>query len=409
MPSSSGSVQSVNNISILLVSRMHKNRNIVIIALIAVVNALGYGIIIPILYSYSHKFGLSDFENGLLFSLFAICSFVSTPIIGRLSDRYGRRPLLIVSIAGTGISFLMMAFAPNAAILFLARALDGFTAGNLPVASAVISDTTKPHERARGFGIIGASFSFGFIFGPAISAVTVGIWDALPFVIAAVISFIAVAATWLFLPETNKHIGTIHKGKLFDLTRMWHSVKDPAVGASFLITFTFAIALFMFIYGFQPYMVKELHLSPIQISALFTIFGVVGLISQAMIGKIIKGFGLKRTFSGAFIAITLVFTAMFFTHSFAPFVVLNILLGFFNTTINPMTQTILSHETEPHMQGAMLGLNASYMNLGQIAGPILGGLFATVGLTMPFLVAAVFTFACFLLSRHVMTHNTLTS
>src|SRR6266852_5010677 len=117
------------------------NRNLFIIALIAVVNALGYGIIIPILYSYSKRFGLSDFQNGLLFALFSLCQFISTPFIGRMSDKYGRKPLLVVSILGTAISFLMMAFAPNVIFVFLARALDGLTAGNIPVASAVISDT----------------------------------------------------------------------------------------------------------------------------------------------------------------------------------------------------------------------------------------------------------------------------
>src|SRR3954467_9402218 len=104
------------------------NRNLLIIALIVMVNMLGYGIIIPILYAYSKKFGLSDFENGLLFAMFSICQFISTPIIGRLSDKYGRRPLLLVSIAGTALSFFMMAFAPNALFLYLARALDGLTA-----------------------------------------------------------------------------------------------------------------------------------------------------------------------------------------------------------------------------------------------------------------------------------------
>src|SRR6266446_1565743 len=149
------------------------NRNLLIIALIAVVNMLGYGIIIPILYAYSKKFGLSDFQNGLLFAMFSICQFISTPIIGRLSDIYGRRPLLLISIAGTAVSFFITAFAPNAAFLFIARALDGLTAGNIPVAFAVISDSTKPEDRPKAFGLIGAAFSFGFVFGPAIAALTI--------------------------------------------------------------------------------------------------------------------------------------------------------------------------------------------------------------------------------------------
>lgn len=192
-----------------------QNRNLAIIALVAVVNALGYGIIIPILYSYSMKFGLTDFQNGLLFATFSLFQFLSTPIIGRLSDKYGRRPLLIMSIAGTAVSFVMLAFAPNILFLFLARSLDGITAGNIPVASAVITDTTEPKDRAKGFGIIGASFGFGFIFGPIISALTVGINPAYPFLIAAAVSVVAVIITALFLPETNKHIGETKHDKLF--------------------------------------------------------------------------------------------------------------------------------------------------------------------------------------------------
>ena len=144
---------------------LRQNRNLLIIALIAVVNMLGYGIIIPILFAYSLKFGLNAFQNGLLFAVFSICQFISTPIIGRLSDKYGRRPLLLISIVGTALSFFMMAFAPSAIFLFLARGLDGLTAGNIPVAFAVISDSTKVEERAKAFGLIGAAFSFGFVSG----------------------------------------------------------------------------------------------------------------------------------------------------------------------------------------------------------------------------------------------------
>lgn len=384
---------------------MHKNRNVVIIGLIAVVNALGYGIIIPILYSYSKKFGLSDFENGLLFATFAICSFIATPVIGRLSDKYGRRPMLIASIGGTAVSFIMMAFAPNVFVLFLARALDGLTAGNLPVAAAVISDTTEPHERAKGFGIIGAAFNFGFIFGPAISGLTYHISPAIPFLIAAAISLVAVAATYFYLPETNKHIGQVHKGKLFDFTRMWHALKDPAVGITFILTFTFSLGLFMFFLGFQPYLIKGLHLSPFEVSAIFTVFGLAGLISQTFLGKITKRFGLKRTFNAVFLIVTCVFIAIYFTSALMPFIIFNIILGFVNPTVNPMLQTILSQESDPKMQGVMQGLNTSYMNLGQILGPILGGFFATIGLKVPFIAAACITFICFLLSFQVLKHK----
>src|SRR5438067_839574 len=230
------------------------NRSLLIIALIALVNMLGYGIVIPILYAYSKKFGLSDFQNGLLFAMFSVCQFISTPIIGRLSDKYGRRPLLLISIIGTAVSFFVTAFAPNAAFLFLARALDGLTAGNIPVAFAVISDSTKTEDRAKAFGIIGSALNFGFVFGPAVAALTVGFSQALPFIIAGVITTIAAILAALYLPETNRHMGEVQKGKLFDFPKLWHTLFDPNVGVTFVISLVFFLAFSCaIIYGFQPF------------------------------------------------------------------------------------------------------------------------------------------------------------
>lgn len=381
-----------------------QNRNLLIIALIAVVNALGYGIIIPVLYSYSLRFGLSDFQNGLLFALFAICQFLATPLIGRMSDKYGRRPLLIASITGTALSFFMMAFAPSAIFLFFARALDGITAGNIPVASAVISDTTAPKDRAKGFGIIGASFGFGFVFGPAISALTVGISPALPFIIAGVVSAVAVVVTAIFLPETNQHMGEVKKGKLFDFGKLYHALFDPSVGMTLLISlfyfFAFSCAIF---YGFQPFTKKILHMTETEISMLFTLFGIIGLVTQLFIvPRVTKKFGLKHSFSFSLIAVAVIFCAIFFTKSLAIFVFLSILLGLSNSLIQPLTQTILSNETDAKSQGTIMGINASYMSIGQIFGPIAGGAIATIAVPYPFLAGSIFMLICFFLSFRVL-------
>lgn len=258
---------------------------------------LGYGIIIPIQYTYAQTFGLNDFQNGLLFAIFSIFQFISTPIIGRLSDKYGRRPLLITSITGTALSFFMMAFAPNALWLFISRALDGITAGNIPVALAVIADSTEEKDRPRAFGFIGAAFGLGFVIGPAIAGLTVNIDPKVPFIIAGIITLVAVAMTALFLPETNKHIGEVRYGKLFDFKKMWHALFDPNVGTTFLITLfyylSFACAI---IYGFQPFSTKVLNLSLQQISLLFVLYGIVGLVTQTMlIGPILKRFEIKKS------------------------------------------------------------------------------------------------------------------
>lgn len=379
------------------------NRNLAIIALIAVVNALGYGIVFPILYSYSQKYGLSDFDNGLLFALFSICQFISTPIIGRLSDRYGRRPLLVISIAGTFVSFIMMALAPSAVFLFLARALDGLTAGNLPVAQAVISDTTETKHRARGFGIIGAAFGFGFIFGPAISALTVGISPATPFIIAAAISFVAVLVTALFLPETNKHLGEVKRGKLFDLKKLYNTLFDPNVGTTFVISLFYFLAFSLFIYAFQPYSVKILKLSANQISLLFMAVGVVGLITQTfLVQRISKIFGLKKTFSGSILVVAFSFLLSFLSSSFIPFFIAMLILGFSNGLVQPLVNTILSQETDEKSQGSVMGLNVSYGSIGQIVGPIAAGAIATIAISLPFLAGSIVVLFCFFLSFKVL-------
>lgn len=379
------------------------NRNLFIIAVIAVVNALGYGIIIPILYSYSIKFGLSDFQNGLLFSVFSICQFISTPFIGRLSDKFGRRPLLIASITGTAISFFMAAFAPNAAFLFLARALDGLTAGNIPVASAVISDTTDLKSRAKGFGIIGASFGFGFVFGPAISALTVGYNASLPFIIAGVVSVAAVVLTIFFLPETNKHIGEVQKGKIFDLRKLIEAITDKNVGLTLIITLIYNIAFGILIFAFQPFSIKVLHVTANQIAAIFTVFGVVGLVTQVFIlPRLTKIFSDKKVLRYALFLMIFAFIGLAISKSLPFFIAVSVLIGFANSFVGPLIQTILSKETDAKSQGSIQGINASYISIGTIIGPVLGGLIASVSLSYPFFVAGAISFVCFLLSFKVL-------
>ena len=387
-----------------MLNLLKKDKNLTIIALIAIVNALGYGIIIPILYSYSKQFGLSDFQNGLLFALFSLCQFFSTPIIGRLSDKYGRKPLLTLSIAGTAVSFLIMAFAPSALFLFIARALDGITAGNIPVALAVISDTATDDNRTHAFGIISAAFGFGFVFGPAISAFTVGFSAAVPFIIAAVVSLIAVVVTALFLPETNKHIGEVKAGKVFDFKRLWHALFDPNVGATFVITLfyflAFACAL---IYGFQPFTKEVLHISTAQNAELFTLFGAVGLVSQIfLVHRIAKKMGTKRAFAFGLGATGVAMFIMFLSRSLILFVVASVILGLVNGIAQTLIPAILSQETDEKSQGSVMGLNASYQSIGMIVGPILGGILATKYIALPFLAGSVFMGLCLLLSSQVM-------
>lgn len=381
-----------------------KNRsNIFIIAIIAVVNALGYGIIIPILYSYSHRFGLNDFQNGLLFAIFSVCQFIATPVIGRLSDKYGRKPLLIISLAGTVASFLIMGLAQNAFYLFLARAIDGITAGNIPVALAVISDTTEPKDRAKGFGIIGAAFGFGFVFGPGISAVTVGLGVAVPFFIAATIAAIAVVLTALILPETNKHRGLPHKEKLFDFVHMARALFDENIGLTLLISLLYSFGFSMFIYAYQPLSVEILHLSAKQISINFTIFGLVGLIAQSVIiPAITKRIGEKPMLTNSLLLSIVTFVGFYFTRSLPMLIVVSVFHSLANAFVNPLIQALLSRDVDAHSQGSIMGLNQSYVSIGMIFGPIVGGGLAALNIPLPFLTGGVIAAACFIISLQIL-------
>ncbi len=383
---------------------MKSNKNLLIIALIAFVNMLGYGIVWPLLYGYSKKYGLTDFQNGLLFASYSICQFISTPIIGRLSDKYGRRPLLLISVAGTAISFFVMAFAPNVLFLFLARVLDGLTAGNIPVAFAVISDSTKPEERAGAFGKIGSAFNFGFIFGPAIAALTVGLGQAVPFIIAGLITIVAVALAWKYLPETNQHMGEVQKGKLFDLAKLWHTLFDPNVGTTFIITLIYFLAFSCaIIYGFQPFTTNILKISQSQNSLIFTMFGILGLISQNLIvGRVAKKWGMKKAFMSSMLLTGLSFGLMFIARSLPVFIIASIILALVNSIGQTLIPTILSQEADAKSQGSIMGLNASYQSIGMIIGPILGGLVATIAIPLPFLVGGVLMLICYWLSFNIL-------
>ncbi len=374
-----------------------------IIALIAVVNALGYGIVIPVLYSYSRSFGLTDFQNGLLFSIFSVCQFVATPLIGRLSDAYGRKPLLILSLFGTFVSFFTMAFAPNAVWLFIARALDGITAGNIPVALAVISDTTDAKNRAKGFGIIGAAFGFGFTFGPAISALTLRWGVTTPFIIAGSVAALSCVLTALLLPETNTHKGQAVSRHVFDFRHLLHALFDPAIGTTLTISFLVMLAFSTYIYVFQPFAVEVMRLPLQQISIVFTVMGVVGLISQGLIiPRTVKMFGERPVLVASVLVSMLTYAWLFSIRAYPLFLTVVLVQAFANGFSNPILQTLLSKETDEKSQGSIMGVNASYQSIGQIIGPILGGILSTIFVPLPFLVASATMLVALILSVKIL-------
>ena len=178
------------------------SRPLLIIFLTIFVNLVGFGIIIPLLPFYAETFGASPVVIGLLFAIFSLCQLVAAPVLGDMSDRYGRRPVLVFSLAGTVVSFVMLALAHNLAMLFAARIVDGLSGGNISTARAYVADITEPKDRARAYGLIGAAFGLGFILGPALSGVLSHLSYTAPIWAAATITLVATAMAWLWLPET---------------------------------------------------------------------------------------------------------------------------------------------------------------------------------------------------------------
>src|SRR5436309_684909 len=177
-------------------------RPLTIIFLTIFVNLVGFGIIIPLLPFYAATFGASPFVVGLLFAMFSLAQLIASPALGDLSDRYGRRPVLIFSLAGTVVSFVMLAMAHSIAMLFAARMVDGLSGGNISTARAYVADITEPKDRARAYGILGAAFGLGFIFGPALTGVLAPISYTAPIWAAAAVTLVATVVAWWWLPET---------------------------------------------------------------------------------------------------------------------------------------------------------------------------------------------------------------
>ncbi len=348
----------------------------VVLMLVMLINALSYGTIIPLLYPYAAKFGLNAAGLGLLFASFSLCQFLATPIIGRLSDKYGRRPLLIASLIGTTISLSLFASATSLWMLFLARMLDGITGGNMSVAQAVIADSQKPEDRPKWFGFLGASFGFGFLIGPAMGGLLSQYGLTVPFWFAALIAGLGSILAIFMLPETRVENSAVvrEKEKLVDLPKLWHALKAPTTGILLGITLLASIGQNAFILGFQSTTVDILKFTPTQVGMIFTAFGLASIIMQGFgIKYLLKIATTRSLLKWSLILGVILVTLLGFSTWRLPFIVV---LGvyMFIPPSAPFISGMISSATKEEDQGGILGLSQAYMSLGQIIGPILAGL-----------------------------------
>jgi MFS family permease len=355
------------------------NRNFWIIALINFINALSVTILIPTIYQYGRSFNLSDIETSLLFSIFSVAQFFATPIIGKLSDYFGRRPLLIISLLGTVIGNFVAGTATSAVMLFSARLLDGVTGGNVSVAQAVISDVTTPETRAKGFGVFGASIGMGFVFGPVLSLLAQKISLGAPFLFSSAFAAIALIITIIYLPETLAPEYRSSK-YVFDLglKDLALSLALPRVGLLFLLNFLVGTTFTLFTFAFQPYYLKVLDQTNQSLTMLFLTFGVVGAIVQTQGIKILtrKLTLVNILFLGLFCR-SLSFVMMPIVPNIYYFLFAAIFFTLFNSVVQPTISTLISLNTAPNEQGKMAGINSSYLSLSNAIGPPIAGAMVT--------------------------------
>ena len=374
------------------------NRSFWIIAIINFINALSFTILIPTIYEYGREFNLSDIETSFLFAIFSIAQFFATPVLGKLSDRFGRRPLLIISLAGTVIGNLLAGTAPNAMVLFFARFLDGVTGGNVSVAQAVISDITTPENRAKGFGIFGASFGLGFIIGPVLSLVAQQRSLGTSFLLAAVVAAIALIITIFLLPETLD-IKADPSTNVFDLglRDLVRGFTFPRLGILFTINFCVGTTFTLFTFAFQPYYLKVLQQNTNSLTLLFLAIGIAGVLVQLQGVKIATKYLslVNILFFGLFFR-SLSFVLMPVIPDIHYFLIVSIIFALSNSLVQPMISTLISLNTSPEEQGKMSGLNASYLSAANAVGPIVAGLMVDEKYPLtygyPLYIAGIFTF-----------------
>ena len=345
-------------------------RPLFIIFLTIFVNLIGFGIIIPLLPFYAQTFGASPFVIGLLFAAFSICQLIAAPALGDLSDRYGRRPVLIFSLAGTVVSFAMLAVAHSVAMLFAARIVDGLSGGNISTARAYVADVTEPKDRARAYGVIGAAFGLGFILGPAISGVLAGVSYTAPIWTAAAVTLAATIVAWAWLPET---VHRAHAGVGNPFRYLPGLMRRPVVRRVLTIDFVYWLAFSIFQTTFALFAQRRFGFDVRHTGYFFAAFGILGAIVQgAFIRPVVRRFGDKRTFLIGLGCAAIGLVAMAAAPSVSALVVSMVPLTLGMGFGHPTVASLVSRAARGDEQGRVQGAASALESLGRTIGPVWG-------------------------------------
>jgi DHA1 family tetracycline resistance protein-like MFS transporter len=357
------------------------------IFLIVAVDILGFTIILPLLPFYSEKLGASPTVVGTVVSIYAFFQLIAGPILGQLSDRFGRRPILLVSQLGTLIGFFILAFSSQLWMVFLSRAIDGATAGNLTTAQAYISDVTKPEERAKAFAIIGVAFGFGFLVGPAISGYLVHYAYQAPIFAAAALSFTSIVCTFFLLPR--KEVNHEHAaeeagpgGKRLSLIS-WGSYRkyfqDRELARLLMQWLLFSLSFSTFVSGFALFAERRYHWNgqPVgvrEVGYIFAFNGLLGIFMQGgVVGRWVKWLGEKKVVEIGFFASLVGYAAIGFTNTIGQLLWVMAFASIGGAGLRPALTSMVTQKAGRREQGVIIGLTQSLTSVAQITAPVLAG------------------------------------
>lgn len=355
---------------------------LVVIFTTVFIDLVGFGIVIPVLpfYAEGTRFNATPRTVGLLFASYSIMQLIFSPILGRLSDRYGRRPVLLLSLIGTGIGFLILGFASTIWMLFLGRILDGITGGNISTAQAYIADITTKEERARGMGLIGAAFGLGFIIGPALGGILSRWGISIPFLFAAGLCFANSLLLYFRLPETvTPDHPARNSGSMRGFAQLVHSLKKPRLAFVLTIYFLFIVAFSIMTTSFSLYTMFRFGYDAQHTGYLFAYVGIIAVIIQGgLIGRLVKRFGeVPLVIVGALFFAASLFAVPFVGPDTGGLMGLLIGGGIFsmgNSLSTPALTSLASKSVGRAEQGSVLGVVQSAASLARAVGPSLAAI-----------------------------------
>jgi len=350
------------------------------IFLIVLVDVLGLTIILPLLPFYAEHFGASATEVGMLISTYALCQLIAGPVLGRMSDYMGRKPLLIVSQLGTLVGFLILAFANSLWMVFVARVIDGLTAGNLSLAQAQISDVTEPENRARSFGIIGIAFGIGFLIGPAISGFLAQYSAQYPIFAAAFLSASSVVCTATLLQKATPHADEGDSGPggkrlgIFEWGAYAQYFARPELGRLLLQFFFFAFSFAMLTSGFALFGERRYHYGVKEVGYVFAWVGLLGIILQgSLMRPLVKMFGERKLVWTGFAGNMVGYGLLAWSRTLPQLLTATTVSSYGNGVLRPSVTALITHQAGRREQGVVLGLTQSLTSISQIIAPLIAG------------------------------------